>query len=178
MARPATCFAVLCFALAAIPAGAQTADNPPQLKGGPRVIVTDRLGQETAGRLVNWTGSSIVIRTNGIERTYASGEAIRVDLRNDSLKNGFLIGAAVGSLGGLASDCPDSRESCAGSRVAFTIVSMGIWGAIGAGIDALIPGRSPLWRAGPSANSASGPTFDVSVRERRAAIGWRFVLIQ
>jgi hypothetical protein len=170
MMKLTTAFAVLGLAIAAAPAGAQTADPPPApLKGTPRVIVTDRMGQEARGRLIKWTGASIVIRTNGGERTYAPGEALRVDLRSDSLKNGFLIGAAVGSLGGLISDCPNAHESCTGERVAFTIVGMAVWGAIGAGIDALIPGRSPLWTAA----SAGGLRFDVSVRDRRAAVGWR-----
>ena len=137
------------FVLAAGLAQAQTTDTPPPFDGTPRVIVTDRAGNETTGRLIRWTDSTIVLRTGGVERTFSSGDARRVDLRGDSLRNGFLIGAVFGSLGGLIADCPNASQRCPKTRVAFTILGMATWGAIGAGIDALIPGRSPLWRAAP-----------------------------
>ena len=137
------------FVFAAGLAHAQTAGTPPPFDGTPRVIVTDRTGRETTGRLIRWTDAAIVLRTGAGERTFSTGEARRVDLRGDSLRNGFLIGAAFGSIGGLIADCPGARERCPKTRVAFTILGMATWGAIGAGIDALIPGRSPLWRAEP-----------------------------
>lgn len=168
---------VMCLGLvfATAPASAQTEDfSGMNVNGTPRVIVTDRSGQETRGRLVSWTASSIVLDTNGTKRTFASGEAVRVDLRGDSLKNGIIIGAAFGSLNGLLAECKGGAGDCGGERVGVTLVSMALFGAIGAGIDALIPGRSPLWRSGAPAKSARGLTFDVSPRERRASIGWRF----
>jgi hypothetical protein len=137
------------FVLAAGLAQAQTTDTPPVFEGTPRVIVTDGSGKETTGRLIRWTDSAIVLNTGGVERTFSPGEARRVDLRGDSLRNGFLIGAAFGWFGGVIADCPNGSQRCPKTRVAFTILGMATWGAIGAGIDALIPGRSPLWRAQP-----------------------------
>ena len=137
------------FVLAAGLAHAQTTGTPPPFDGTPRVIVTDRTGNETTGRLIRWTDSTIVLRTRAGERTFPRGEARRVDLRGDSLRNGFLIGAVFGSLGGVIAECPNASQRCPKTRVAFTMLGMATWGAIGAGIDALIPGRSPLWRAEP-----------------------------
>ena len=161
----------LLFVPAAAPAQPADAAQLP-LKGTPPVFVTDRAGQETAGRLISWTGSTIVIRTNSGDRTYAPGEAVRLDLRHDSLKNGFLIGAAIGWLGALLVDCAD--DSCLGPRIAAGIGGTAIYGALGAGIDALIPGRTPLWNSGTSEKASAGLTFNLSPRERRAFVGWRF----
>jgi hypothetical protein len=151
-------------------ARAQTV-NTPKVKGLPVVYVMDTSGSETKGKLVSWTGSTIVVQTGATMKTFGPGEAARIDLRGDSLKNGALIGAGVGVLfGGLASglDCPD----CGGSRVGIFLFSVGVYAAIGAGIDALIPGRTHLWSAGMS-KSASGLTFRLSPERRRAFVGWR-----
>jgi hypothetical protein len=168
-----TSLVVVGLLFASTPAAGQTADVAREpLKGTPNVIVTDRAGQETTGRLISWTGSTIVIRSTSGERTYAPGEALRLDLRHDSLKNGFLIGAAIGWLGAVLVDCPEG--SCAGMRIAAAIGGTAIYGALGAGIDALIPGRTPLWSSGTSEKRSAGLTFNLSPRERRAFIGWRF----
>src|SRR6185436_20164096 len=79
------------------PAMSQTPDAAStRVKGFPIVYVTDPSGRETKGTLVSWNGSTIVIRAGGTDRTFGPGEMVRVDLRGDSLKNGALIGAAVG----------------------------------------------------------------------------------
>ena len=144
--KPALLLALL---IASVPAHAQTSHTPPSSRTGPLVSAIDLAGRESTGRLVRWTGSTIVIGTGSAERTYLQSELARVDVRSDSLRNGFLFGAAFGSLGGLITDCPNGRRSCGPTRVAFTLLGMATWGAIGAGIDALIPGRTPLWRAAP-----------------------------
>ena len=69
----------------------------------PSVYVLDAQGIETKGRLVNWTGSQIVLQTDIGQRIFKPGEAVRLDLRGDSLKNGALIGLGVGlAMGNLA----------------------------------------------------------------------------
>ena len=162
---------------AATSAAAQPADfSGTNAKGAPRVIVTDQAGQEARGRLVSWTPAAIVLDANGAKRTYSPGEAVRIDLRGDSLKNGMMIGAAVGALAGLAFGCPTTgsqNEGCAGERATFVLVEAGLFALIGAGIDALIPGRTRLWSAGSPQKSARGLTFDLAPRERRASIAWR-----
>jgi hypothetical protein len=145
------------------PAGAQT------------VYVTDVSGKETKGRLVSWTDSGIVLQTGKITKSFAQGEAVRVDLKGDSLKNGALIGAGVGAVvgglvGGLGGDC----ESCGGDRVAAVLVSLGVYAAIGTALDALISGRTPLWRAQASAHAGgSGLAINVSPQRRSAFVGWK-----
>jgi hypothetical protein len=165
---------VCALANAAAPASAQTDFSGVRPKGLPTVYVMDRQGQETKGKVVSWTDSAIVLRIDaGRTRTFQAGEAVRIDLRGDSLKNGALIGAGVGlGIGLLTSgiaDCPESGGGCAGFRVSFAIVSSAIYAAIGTAIDALIPGRTPLWNAG----TGGGLTFNISAERRSAFVGWR-----
>lgn len=76
---------------------------------------------------------------------------VRIDRQGDSLKNGAIIGAVIGGVtgaltaGGLA-DCPGAHSPCTGARVAGFFIATGVWTAIGVGIDALIPGRTLLWK--------------------------------
>lgn len=175
---------VLAVITAAVPASAQSIQSAGstdfsgvRLKGLPTVYVMDRQGQEIKGKVVSWTDSAIVLRIDdGATRTFKAGEAIRIDLRGDSLKNGALIGAGVGLGLGLLSggfaDCPGSSEGCAGTRVALVFLSTAMYAAIGTAIDALIPGRTPLWNA--SSKTGGGLTFNVSPRNRSAFVGWRF----
>jgi len=179
------CIASLCVVLTGLslplPAAAQIPDQSYQpdgkVKGFPIVYVTDALGRETKGKLLSWTGSEIVLETGDGSRTYKPGEAVRMDLRGDSLKNGALIGLGIGlAMGALAgAACLD----CGGGRVAIFATSVGVYTFIGVGVDALVPGRTPLWNAGPRANRANqrsarnGLTFRLSPERRSAFVGWR-----
>ena len=90
--------AAAAFSLAAFPVGAQPADfSSMDVKGTPSVIVTDRSGNETTGRLVVWTPLSVVVDSKGVKRPFTPAEAVRIDSRRDSLKNGIIIGAAFGA---------------------------------------------------------------------------------
>jgi hypothetical protein len=152
----------------AAPASAQSADfSGVQPKKLPTVYVMDRHGQETKGKIVSWTDSAVVLRVDGgATRTFKTGEAVRIDLRGDSLKNGALIGAGVGlGIGQMMT------VACRCAHM--TVTTAGIYAAIGAGIDALIPGRTPLWNAGSSQGTGGGLTFDISAQRRSAFVGWR-----
>jgi hypothetical protein len=159
--------AMLTFVMSAAPASAQF----------PSLYVIEQSGQETRGKLVSWSSSVLVLRVDDAERRFNLADVSRVDLRGDSLKNGALIGVGVGLgvgvlMRGLA-DCPgDQNDGCPGSRAALVLTSTAIYAAIGAGIDALIPGRTPLWRSGSSQGPAGGLTFSVSPQNRSAFIGW------
>lgn len=134
---------VLAVITAAVPASAQSTQSAGSTdfsgvrpKGLPTVYVMDRQGQEIKGKIMSWSDSAIVLRiADGATRTFKPGEAVRIDLRGDSLKNGALIGAGVGLGLGLLSggfaDCPGSGESCAGTRVGLTVLGTALYAAIG-----------------------------------------------
>ena len=172
--------ATLVAACFSTPASAQSPDVA--LTGLFPVYVLDRTGEETKGRLVSLTGSAVVLQMDSATRTFNLTDVVRVDRRGDSLKNGAIIGAVFGGAVGILTaaglaDCPSAQSSCPGARVAMPIISTGVWSAIGAGIDALIQGRTLLWKPGssPSArqSSGSGPTLAVSPQTRSVFVGWR-----
>lgn len=123
-----------------------------QLKSLPIVYVEDRAGAETRGRLLSITPTAIAIDVAGSQRTFAPADVVKVERRGDSLKNGALIGAAIGVLTGFIGDCPGAGTTnrsgnCPGARVGYVLGGSAIWAGIGAGLDALIPGRTLIWRA-------------------------------
>lgn len=146
------------FALTAvsIPAAAQSADPvPTRMTGMFTVYVMDKSGGEEEGKLVGLTGSAVVLEQKGsMTSTLNLAEVTRIYRKGDSLKNGALIGAGAGlffgALAGGLSDCPrgHARAGCAGTRVVGVLSVTGVYAAIGTAIDALIPGRTLLWRAG------------------------------
>lgn len=156
----------------AVPAAAQTPAAPPAMvkaDGLPTVFLTDLQGAEHRGQLIRVAPDEVVLLGTSGERTFRRNEITLIEKRGDSLKNGALIGAAVGALGGIGaaglSDCSMGAQSCAGERVALFTVAVGIYTAIGVGIDALIQGRTVLYRA------YGKPTVSLALQPGKAAIG-------
>jgi len=124
-----------------------------QLEGLPTVFVTERTGKETRGQLVSLTESVLVVNVSGAEQTFRPADVVRIERRGDSLKNGAIIGAAFGLItGALLNECAGggsgaNGEGCLGARIGLALGGAAIWAAIGAGIDALIPGRTRIWPA-------------------------------
>jgi hypothetical protein len=73
--------------------------------------------------------------------------------------------AALASL-----DC----SGCGAGYAAITVMGVALYAAIGTAIDAMIPGRTPLWRAGSTTSAAHGLTVRVMPERRGASIAWRF----
>jgi hypothetical protein len=122
------------------------------------VYVLDDRGVEVSGTLVRLDPDSILLLIGGVEHRLEAARVRRIDRRGDSLRNGALIGAAVGVAMGLLaagmSDCPgtDPGGGCAGTRAAALVLSTGIYAAVGAGIDALVVGRTTVYEA-PTASA-------------------------
>ena len=164
MTSPWAC--ALAMVLAATSASGQPAApreglNPAALS---TVFVLDDRGAETTGRLLRFDEQSILLLVNGQERRIGLDHVVKIDRRGDSLKNGFLAGAVVGAaIGLLTSGLADCRsggqfERCpAGARVVFGLVSAGVYGAVGMGVDAAIPGRTTLYRKPTTSAAARSP---------------------
>ena len=146
----------------AVASGQSITDRWPQLASSrlPTVYVLDRSGIETTGKLLGLSPDSLVLLVAGAERRFDRADVVRIQKR-DSLKNGTLIGAAIGVVMGLASagisDCPGPRPggACPGARAALALVSTGMYAGIGAGVDALIRGRTTLYQVPPPSPSPS-----------------------
>lgn len=158
------CLAILAATLVPSALCAQdTAQSWPGLvpSGLPTVYVLDDAGVETSGTLLRLNPDSLVLLVSGAERRFEAARVRRIQKRGDSLRNGALIGAIVGVVMGLVvaaiSDCPgdDPGGSCPGTRAATFLFSTGAYAAMGAGLDALIPGRTTLYEA-PTVPPAAG----------------------
>jgi hypothetical protein len=128
------------------------------------IYVTDDAGRQTEGKLLRLEPESVVMLVEGAEQRFDVANVRRIDRRGDSLKNGAWIGAAVGVLFGTItagiSDCPGDGPGadCPGFRIGTFAGALGIYTAIGVGVDALIVGRTRLFDASKAAaGSLSGP---------------------
>ena len=81
--------------------------------------------------------------------------------RRDSLKNGAIIGGAIGFALGLVaagiSDCPgdDASGSCPAARVGGLVLSTAVWAGIGIGFDALVADRTAAIATPPTRRGRS-----------------------
>lgn len=120
---------------------------------GTNVFVLPVDGTEVSGRLLRIDAGALVLLVAGSERRFEQSRVRRIDKRGDSLRNGAIIGAAVGAVSGLLaaliSDCPgkDPGGSCGGARAAGLAVSVGVYSALGVGIDALAVGRTTVYES-------------------------------
>ena len=149
---------VVVLAALAMPVGARADDTARPLASisslvKPSVYVHLRNGGEMAGALLRVTDDEIVVVVNAAETRIPAANVSMVEVPGDSLKNGFFIGAGIGcGLGLLAGAAANDDDFGAGSIVAVSLVEAGVFGLIGAAIDALIDGRTVVYRAsaGPS----------------------------
>ena len=118
------------------------------------IYVTDDTGRQTEGKLLKFDTDSLVMLVDGTEQRFDAQRVLRIEKRGDSVKNGALIGGALGLLfSGIAmgiADCPteDGSGSCTGSKVAGFVIGTGLYTAMGAGIDAMIVRRTRVYDAG------------------------------
>lgn len=147
-------------AVAQEPASAQTVPpataDVPALKGMFPVYIVEKSGDEVAGQLISLTRTALVLQTGKptpATRTFDLNDVAQVYRKGDSLKNGAIIGAifgaATGIVAGLECTGNDTPSSCgAGTKTTIILTSIGAWSAIGVAIDALIPGRTLIWKSG------------------------------
>lgn len=145
--------------LNAMQASAQQARSFEQLqvlvKPGDNVYLTDLSGKVSRGRITGLSGSSLQLMANGTTREFTESEVFQIrQWRQDSLRNGALIGAGAGlglSVTFVAAACSGSDECSGGWAAAGIMVYTGLGAAVGAGIDALIPHKRTIYVGGRQA---------------------------
>lgn len=138
--RAATAFVLFGLLL---PATA-VADQAPKLKSaeGDIVFVIDEQRREWVGRLLKVSADSLILEDNDGSHEFALAKIRRVDAENDSIRDGAIKGVIFGGVLGLlyAAAYDDARPL-------FTSVL--VYGAIGAGIDALNRNKHTVY-SGPA----------------------------
>ena len=160
------------------PATKPERQKTPELKGLPvatlsTVYVLDDGGRETQGMLISLDAVSIVIRAeDGTVRRYEVANVRRVSKRGDSLKNGAIIGAVFGAVAGALAVSFD--DGSAGEKALGFLGATGFYALVGAGIDALIPGRTTIYEAWPAAKT--GPPRPTAQRGLPGRVGVAFTV--
>lgn len=116
------------------------------VKPGDNILVTDASGKTTKGRLVDLSSASMGLVVGGTRRNLFQTDVREIrQWRRDSLKNGALIGTAVG--GGIATLALASSGGCDCPETAIAAVALaaGMGVGIGVGLDALIPTKQLIF---------------------------------
>ena len=129
--------------LVVLPAGSARAQAPSKRAVGEDVFVTHAgSGEVLRGRLLELSPTSLAMLVNGQRVDVPLDDVLRIDARGDSVKDGAIIGAAVmAGLSGLGCAAVDEARYC----VTSLVVNTGIGALVGAGIDALHKGRTPIY---------------------------------
>jgi hypothetical protein len=143
---------VLCSASAGSGISAQTRDEPGLdrlLSPGMTVWITDSTGREEKTRIVGLSGDTVRTATGGGTRLFRTTEIVRARVRKtDSVVNGALIGAGVAVAAGLfLCRLTEPWEICWNAGPLLQIGAVGA--GAGAGLDALIRGRTTIYEAVP-----------------------------
>ncbi|HVL70210.1 MAG TPA: hypothetical protein VM364_23325 [Vicinamibacterales bacterium] len=163
--------ALLACPMLVLDAAAQSAAPFVAAEGLPTVWVSVADGAEYRGKLLRVDADELVLLTATEERRFTRASILQIHKRGDSLKNGAIIGAVIGTALGLLAagiaDCPGlHQDRCTGTRIGVALTSIGIYTAVGTGIDAAVQGRTLIYAA-PSAGTGT---------PRRAGAGVRFSL--
>jgi hypothetical protein len=126
------------------------------VKPGDTLTVVDDSGQRVEGKVSSLSASALSLTVSGKPRQFLSTDIDTIEKRGpDSLKNGALIGLAIG--GGIGAAGMIALAATADNPGAFVAVGLLMYGGIGAGIgsgvDALIEGRRVIYARSGSAGS-------------------------
>lgn len=114
-----------------------------------QVYVEDVGGSVSFGAVREIRSDSLFLQlAEGGERAYAASEIWRIDRQGDSLWNGLLIGVGLASLGGVK-----ILSQCGAWCLELVIPGVGLGGLVGVAYDAMVPGRTTVYRAPSSAGS-------------------------
>lgn len=107
---------------------------------------------ELQGRLLEIGPKTLAMIVNGQRVELPLENVLKIEVPGDSLKNGALIGALVGGLW-CALVCGQGLDHASQLPAAIGL-SAAFWAAVGAGIDAAIPGRTTIYSSPSSRHPA------------------------
>ena len=148
------------------------------VKPGDKITVVDAAGRETGGRIGTLSSDALVLMTSTGPRHLTEGDVAAItQRRDDSLKNGAIIGAVAGAayyvtaaalLSGI-----DDGEVIIRTAIAGGVLFAGLGAAAGVGIDALISRRQVIYQTrAPRSSATVSPVL--SHGRRGVAVTMRF----
>jgi hypothetical protein len=122
-----------------------------RVEPGTEVDVVDRQGRILRGGFAGADGDGVLITAYGSAegRRIPAEDVMSVTRQGDSLKNGALIGAAIGALSAmtLSIDTPDSPSLCSADCLGMQVFVTAAYTGIGMLVDRAIKGREVVYRA-------------------------------
>ena len=148
------------------------------VKPGDKISVVDVAGRKADGRIGTLSRDALTLVTKAGPRVLGEGDVAQIrQCRDDSLKNGAIIGAVAGAAyfvtaGALLRDS-DGGDVIVGTAIAGGVLFAGMGAAAGVGIDALIARRQVIYRKpGGGSRVSVAPLF--GHRRRGAAVAVMF----
>ena len=148
------------------------------VKPGDKISVVDVTGREAGGRIGTLSRDALTLVSEAGPRVLREGDVAQIrQRRDDSLKNGAIIGAVAGAAyfvtaAALLQDS-DGGDVIVGTAIAGGVLFAGMGAAAGVGIDALIARRQVIYQKPGGGSSVSvAPLF--SHGRRGAAVSMKF----
>ncbi|HET9363050.1 MAG TPA: hypothetical protein VFO58_25045, partial [Vicinamibacterales bacterium] len=138
---------VVLLIVLSVPASAQTVTLPMD-----EVVVHHDDAGRVRGRVVEVVPQGLVLIAANQRLTLSVAGVQRIDTRRDSVWNGAVIGALIGGTW-CAFVCGQGLDG-PGEAALAALFAAGVWGAAGAGIDALRHNQRTLYQRQPSASVA------------------------
>jgi hypothetical protein len=123
----------------------------------------------THGFLTRLTNTDLtLVDENNQEETIPLESVLKIERSGDSIWNGFAIGASIGLASGIG--LSTELRGHTASKVALVLYGAGIYGLIGAGIDAMHVGTTTVYE---SSRRRHALTIAPSRDWHGAMVGWR-----
>ncbi len=155
-----------------------------RMRVGDTMYVRTEKGEDISGRLDDFDGEILRLDDRTLSLSGASGDKVeRIDLKvDDSLKNGILIGTAIGAgLGTLGavgcslSDSPEDLDCGSGTVIAVVAFYSAVGAAFGALFDGLTHRRLPVYVAPAVSSEPQLRIGPILSRDRRGLfVSWSF----
>ena len=145
---------------------------------GDTIAVVDATGGKSQGRVWKVSHDALILGTATGPRQFLESDVTTISQRrDDSLKNGAIIGAVAATAlfvtAGVALHDSDGGDVIVSGAIAWGVLFAGMGAAAGLGIDALITRRHLIYQKPASRNSVSvSPVFGHG--RRGAAVTIRF----
>ncbi len=166
--------AIFVLAIAVVPglAGAQSSETKPldHVKPGLAVSVVDDSGRRVDGRVVDISDDAIRVSVRKTIEQIPMDRVVRID-KTDSLKNGALVGLAIGLSWGVFAAASDG-DIDGQFLLTATLANGLVWTAFGTGIDAMVDGRRTLYQRSVGVQARVSPLVGRGVRGAALSVSW------